>query len=647
MGSSPTPGTFSLLECVGKSGKFFAVIYPPEVIERVRQASDIVEVISSYVPLKRTGSTFKALSPFKKEKTPSFNVNPARQIFKCFSSGHGGDVFKFVMLYENIDFPTAVQRLAEKAGIALPTKASSPKEEAGRAVRSKLLQLHAEVAAYWSELLAHDPRAEPARKYMHHREIPLTWIKDYGLGFAPEAWDDLLQWAAQRGYERSLVVEGGLAVSKESGGAYDRFRGRLMFPIRNDQGHILGFSGRVLDPESKEAKYVNSPETVLFKKSSILFGLERAKRPMLDADRAILCEGQIDVLRCHAAGIGNVVAPLGTSLTEEHCKLLKRHAATVVLCLDADSAGQNAARRAADLLLQDESGVARLAGAELGIEVVELPAGHDPDSIIVKEGPDAFRKLLDQPRSFLDFLMDWLERRHPRGDAGGVRRITEDLGRFLGQIPNVVLREQLKAQASVRLRVPPDVLEAELKRQVKRPPPRALVQPTDGEREAGGGGGNRPEVETVVVHPTIKAVLSLILVSPGLVPELQRRLDLVWIESLPGADLLSRVMELYNDDLWKDVAGLMGELSSGEQGLISGWNLAPLEDLPPAVHLTELERHCRNLQMEWLTGQIRLVSQQLRRDGLADAEMAQLLLRQREMMNARNRLTEAEAESSL
>ncbi|MFQ3670780.1 MAG: DNA primase, partial [Verrucomicrobiia bacterium] len=447
------------------------MIVPPDVIERVKQASDIVDVISSYVPLKRAGAYYKALSPFKKEKTPSFMVNPTRQTFVCYSSGHKGDVFQFLMLYENLDFPAALERLAARAGIELPRRVASPKDELQRNLRNKLLQLHAELVPYWSDKLAHHPAAEPARAYLRHRNIPLAWIRDYGLGYAPDTWDDLLTWAAQKNYPRDTVIAAGLAVPKDSGGAYDRFRGRLMFPIRNDRGEVVGFSGRTLNPDTKEAKYVNSPETPIFKKSHLLFGLDRAKRAILDADRAILCEGQIDVLRCHAAGILNVVAPLGTALTDDHCKLLKRHAAGILLCLDGDPAGQRAARRAADLLLEDNAqALQRALGAELGIDVVVLPPGDDPDSIILREGPEAFQNLLAHPKPFFDFLLDLLQTEHPTSSPGSIRRITEELSRFLAKVPNLVLQEQLKMRAAARLGVTTDILSSELRRTTPHTP---------------------------------------------------------------------------------------------------------------------------------------------------------------------------------
>lgn len=613
---------------------------PPDVIERVKQASDIVEVISSYVPLKRAGSYYKALSPFKKEKTPSFMVNPARQTFVCYSSGNKGDVFQFLMLYENLDFPAALERLAARAGIELPRRQATPEEERGRALRGKLLQLHAEVTAYWSEKLAHDPLAESARTYLQHREIPLTWIRDYGLGYAPDAWDDLLTWAKGRGYDREIVVTAGLAVPKESGGAYDRFRGRLMFPIRNDRGDVVGFSGRVLDPNSKEAKYVNSPETPIFKKSLLLFGLDRAKRAILDADRAVLCEGQIDVLRCHASGILNVIAPLGTALTEEHCRLLKRHAAGVVLCLDGDGAGQRAARRAADLLMDEAiGGYQRALGAELGIEVVVLPPGDDPDSIILREGPEALQKLLAQPRPFFDFLLDLLEKEHPPESSGGVRRMTEEIARFLARVPNLVLLEQLKMRAAARLRVLPEVLDRELKRQGTRPVSAGsrTEKPTE----------PRESVEqNINVAPGLRALIGLILASPDLIPELQRRLDPQWIAGLPGAELLTKLTDLFNDDQWHDTTTLLPHLSGAEQKWISRLPIEGVEAVPREGQLADLERHCRNLGLVWLTGQIRLLGQQLGQPGLNPEAATQLLARQQEFVAQRNRLTEAATASN-
>jgi len=297
-----------------------AGIIPPEIVEQVRHATDIVDVIGSYVPLKKSGAKFKALSPFNKEKTPSFYVDPARQIFKCFSSGHGGDVFKFLMVLENLTFPEAVRRLAQRAGIVIPE--SGPQDPEARGKREELHALYAAVAVWWHKLLRSDPAAEPARQYLKSRDFPDSLADEFGLGYAPDSFDATMKWARKAGYSPEALETGKLVGTSERGTTYDFFRGRLMIPIHNDSGEVVAFSGRLLDPEAKAQKYVNSPETPIFVKSRILFGLNKTKRPIIEAGSAILCEGQIDLMRCWQHGIRNVVAPQGTAFTDPHARIL-------------------------------------------------------------------------------------------------------------------------------------------------------------------------------------------------------------------------------------------------------------------------------------------------------------------------------------
>jgi DNA primase len=310
---------------------------PPEIVDQVRHACDIVDVIGGYVPLKKAGARYKALSPFNKEKTPSFFVDPSKQIFKCFSSGHGGDVFKFLMLMENMAFPEAVRRLAQRSGVVIPE--GRPEDTQARSRREELLALHAAVAAWWQKLLHADPAAEPARAYLKSRDLGSDLANEFGLGFAPEGWDATLTWARQAGYSPEALETARLIATSEAGKRYDFFRGRLMIPIHDEAGQVVAFSGRLLDPEAKAQKYVNSPETPIFVKSKILFGLNRTKRPIIEAESAILCEGQIDLMRCWQKGIRNVVAPQGTAFTDQHARTLKRLAREVVICFDADRRG--------------------------------------------------------------------------------------------------------------------------------------------------------------------------------------------------------------------------------------------------------------------------------------------------------------------
>ena len=336
-----------------------AGFFSPATLEQIRAASDIVDVIGSYLPLKRAGGNFVALCPFHKEKTPSFNVNPHKQIFHCFGCHKGGDVFTFVQEYESITFVEAVRRLAERAKIPLEFE-RNPAQQKSRFVKESLLQIHEQVTQRWQAALANDAAGQVARDYLKKRGVSDEAAKLFRLGFAHEAWDETVNWAKNKGYELSLVEQAGLILRKEGGDHfYDRFRGRLIFPICDEQGRVIGFSGRVLTGDEKTAKYVNSPETPIFTKGRVFFGLDKSKRALLDAGYAVVCEGQLDLIACYMAGVHNIVAPQGTALTADHARILKRYVDEVVLCFDSDTAGRNAAIRALDDLLDKLRRVAR------------------------------------------------------------------------------------------------------------------------------------------------------------------------------------------------------------------------------------------------------------------------------------------------
>ncbi|MDR1144845.1 MAG: DNA primase [Verrucomicrobiales bacterium] len=621
---------------------------PPQVIEQVRQAADIVDVIGGYVPLKRAGANFKALSPFNKEKTPSFFVSPQRQTFKCFSSGHGGDVFKFLMLYENLDFPAAVRRVAEKVGIRVEEERRGGADgdyDRQRRQRDRLLVLHSEVLVYWRELLLHDQRARAARDYMHGREIPQSWIKDFGLGFAPDAWDDTLHWGQEHGYDEALLLAAGLLVRNEAGRMYDRFRGRLIFSIANDQGQPIAFSARLLDKEAKAAKYINSPETPIFTKSKVLFGLHRAKRPIMDEGRAIICEGQIDVLRCHAAGVLNAVAPLGTAFTPEHARIIKRYTKQVVLCLDADKAGLNAAERVTQIFLDQADSMDAMLQTELGVQIVRLPDGHDPDSMITREGAAAFKACVAKPQEYLDFYLDRLRETNDMSAISGRRAVIESAAAFLARVPNRAYREQLLRQTALRLSVSDDILlarVAELERQAKRSAQQTAARAADHERAnltVSGGVAPPARAEVLQPHPLMLNLLQLVAAHPRQIPAVQKMLDPLWVRDLPGAELWQKLADLYNDEGWENITAVLPRLADREQNFLAGLPLEELEKTADDATLAMAGRLVRLLQLNHVQGQLQIVWRQLAAPGLADNDKAALLARMRNLQLQKNTLT--------
>ncbi len=408
-------------------------LIPRETTEQIAAANDVVEVIGAYFPLKRAGANFRALCPFHQEKTPSFNVNPQRQIYHCFGCGASGDVFQFVMAYENTDFPTAARKLADRAGIKIVEQEMSADDDRRHHLRKRLLALHYDAADWFHRNLLKTRDAQAARDYLKGRGLTQGVAQSWKIGYAPESWDAFTRWAEGKGYSGEEIIQSGLAKLREEGnpesGVFDRFRDRILFPICNDWGEVIAFSGRTLQADAKTAKYVNSPETILFTKGSVLFGLHRTKRALINKNSAIVLEGQIDLITAFEAGVENVIASQGTAFTEKQARILRRYVAEAVLCFDADSAGEKATERSVATLLE----------MNFFIRVARMPPGDDPDSLIRREGAAAFAERIRGAKDFFDFQ---LERR-----GGAERSVREkvDAARkmagFVGLITEPLLRE--------------------------------------------------------------------------------------------------------------------------------------------------------------------------------------------------------------
>ena len=431
-----------------------AGLVPPHLLEQIRAANDIVDVIGSYLPLKRAGANFRALCPFHREKTPSFNVNPHHQIFKCFGCGKGGDVFTFVREYENLEFIDAVRRLAERASIPLEFE-QNPLAREQKHIKEVLWNIHEQITQRWQALLANDAAGQTARDYLSRRGVSADAVKLFRLGAAAETWDDTVNWAKSKGHDLAVMEQAGLILRKEgTDHYYDRFRGRLIFPICDEQSRVIGFSGRILSGDEKTAKYVNSPETPIFTKGKVFFGLDKSKRPLLDAESAIICEGQLDLIACYMAGVQNVVAPQGTALTPEHARILKRYVEEVVLCFDADNAGQNAAIRSLDPLL----------AAGLAIRVATIPNGKDPDDFIKQNGGEAFRKIVDSAEGFFEWYLKRLCAVNDTGTDKGRVTVLREFGEALAKTRNAVLIDTHAQKAALRLGVSAEAVRTEFKK---------------------------------------------------------------------------------------------------------------------------------------------------------------------------------------
>ena len=415
------------------------MVIPKEIIEEVRSRCDIVELISSYLPeLSKRGATYKCCCPFHNEKTPSFTVNQERQIYHCFGCGANGDVFSFVQEYDKLDFLSAVQFLADRTGVKIVYNNSDIKNKDSK---DTLLNINNDAASFYHNNLLNSDSGKSCRDYLKKRSLSSDILKEFQIGFSPNGWEELLSKALKKGYKLEDIEKAGLiAKSKRSGKVkyYDRFRNRLMFPICDTLGRVIGFSGRTLEDKRKEAKYVNSPETLIFHKSSVLFAFDKARKAIVENKFAIVVEGQIDAIRCHSAGLKNVIASQGTALTDQHAKIIKRYADEVVLIFDSDAAGIKAALASSKLFIENE----------LSVRIVALPDGEDPDSLIIKFGIDEFKKLIDEALPALNYLIKEVKKNEDQKTVVGRKRLRNEIMNFINKCPSESWKEEMIIEAS-------------------------------------------------------------------------------------------------------------------------------------------------------------------------------------------------------
>src|SRR5579883_1985378 len=394
--------------------------------ETVRHSADLVRVVSDYVSLKQAGTTLKGLCPFHSEKTPSFTVHRDKQFFYCFGCHAGGDVFNFVMLAEKVPFPEAVEIVAEKCGIPIP--ASKGFDDKKTDERKQLFEIHEQASAYFEQMLSSD-EAAPARQVVEKRRVNETFAKKFGLGYAPAS--GLLNHLRLKD-----PVASGLFVKNDRGEVYDRFRRRLMFPIWNERGKIIGFGGRALMPDA-QPKYLNSPESPLYSKSHVLYALHFARDVAQKAGRMVVVEGYFDCLSLHQAGITNVVASCGTALTQQQVAMMARYVPEVVMNYDPDAAGQNAMRRSIDLLL----------AKGLRIRILKLDGGLDPDDYVRKEGGEVYAKLLANAPYFWQYLMNEAARQYDLDEPAMKANAVNDVLQYVAKIEDRV--EQIETARAV------------------------------------------------------------------------------------------------------------------------------------------------------------------------------------------------------
>ncbi|MFO1488705.1 MAG: DNA primase [Verrucomicrobiota bacterium] len=583
--------------------------FSPATLDRVRAASDIVDVIGTYIPLKRAGANFVALCPFHKEKSPSFNVNPHKQIFHCFGCHKGGDVFSFVKEYENLTFPEAVKRLADRAKIPLDLD-NSPGAQESRDLKGRLLEIHDQLTQRWQNALANEASGQVARDYLAKRGVSAEAIKLFRIGAAPEAWDDTVNWARSKNFDLELVEKAGLIIKKEGTDRYyDRFRGRLMFPICDEQGRVIGFSGRVLSGDEKTAKYVNSPETPIFTKSKVFFGLDKSRRALLDAGFAIICEGQLDLIACFMAGVQNIVAPQGTAFTEQHSRILKRYVNEVVLCFDSDEAGQNAAVRSLDHLI----------ASGLAVRVAVVPRPHDPDSFIKANGSEAFKQLIAGADGFFDYYLKRLCVQNDTATDKGRLVVLQSMGDAVHKTGSAVLIDKYAQKTALRLGVTADAVRAEFKKVSRHQP---VIENVSEESPL--------EVEELA-RPSAHEfwLLKLLFLHEELASWALAHLDPGWIQNPMAREVITSRLAVEGSQGWTTLGAFLDQCDSMPmRSLITE---AATEDRPikdPGVQMADVVLRLRNL---FIDRQMLALTQQLNHPDTADSTRTELLMKQQEL----------------
>ncbi len=580
-----------------------------ETKDQVLAATDIVAVIGAYIDVKRAGPAYKALCPFHNEKSPSFNINPHRQRFHCFGCGKDGDAITFVREYENLTFSDAVKRLATRAGIAVVEDKLDPKEDKARRQRGRQLDLHREVAEFLHKMLF-KREATHARDYLKSRGFGKEMAERWMIGWMPEDAKVFMDWARAKGFTGRELVDSGIFVQKERGGVYVRFRDRLMIPIRNEIGDVIAFTGRQLREDPRSGKYINSPETVLFKKSNVLFALERARKAILNENAVVICEGQLDVISCHEQGVEHVIGSQGTALTPNHARLLKRYAKNAIVCFDADKAGFAATEKAFRALAEED----------IPVRVARMPEGDDPDSYLRKHGPDAFRQILAGAVNFFDFLIERATAENRLADLQQRSAFARECASLLAAVQNPVSREDMINHVATRLRTG----APELRDAVERAARGAKNKPP--ERVRGDAAPEPEKVEAFDIDPVVAYLCSLALHSTAAQEWLGEQFETLHeaADHLAGVPLLEAILSA-RPDATSHVAvnSFVAGLTEGQrQALISD---PTFHDDPPEDPVAAAASAVGELSAKVLHRRDQDIKAQMGRPGLAPDEMIRLL----------------------
>jgi len=511
---------------------------PEHILDDILSRVDIVEVISGYIPLKKAGSNFRALCPFHHEKTPSFMISPARQIYHCFGCGVGGNVFNFLMKYERLEFPEAVEMLAKKSGITLPAF-----EKQDQKTTNAVTELYTitELAAVYYEQNLHSPAGTIAKNYLSRRGITPGTAKVFRLGLALDKWDGLLNYLRAKNVRLALLEKSGLILPKEGGGYYDRFRNRLMFCLFDIKARPVGFGARTLDEkDTTAAKYINSPETPLYSKGKTLYGFNFTKDAIRENDRAVIVEGYLDLMIPYQQGLHNIVASLGTALTYEQVRLLKRYTRNVVMVYDPDNAGQMATLRTLDIFLEED----------MNVRIVSLPQGFDPDLFVRKHGIDKFKEKIGDAEDLFDYQLRVLKTRYDISHATGKKNIFSEMLPLIRKVKNAIVRSEYIKKLVEEAHVPEFEVRDELNKLKEARPYSALDTIVEKKKSD--------------INPTEKLLVKLMLEENELIHRIRECLTPADFQDERTAKIVSGMFELLEQGRAVEANTLISHFSDDE-----------------------------------------------------------------------------------
>ena len=555
-------------------------------VDEIKSKVDIVEVIGSRVNLKKAGRHFKGLCPFHSEKTPSFIVSPERQSFKCFGCQKGGDVLTFLQDFDGYSFLEALEMLAKKVGITLTTYRPTTED----VQRKRVLEILSLADEYFHYLLTKHQVGEIAREYLRSRGVTNESIKKFHLGYAPESWRSVSEFLVKKKkYEPRELEMAGLTLSTSSG-FYDRFRGRVIFPLRDHKGVVVGFSGRTLSTDVKEAKYINSPETLVYHKSRMLYGLWENREAIRKADRIVLVEGELDVIPSVQANVGEVVAIKGSAFTEEQAQIISRYTRNIVMSLDADLAGQEAIKRA--VIIAEK--------LDLSIRVVQIKGGKDPGDV-ASTNPRAWREMTEQAVLYWDFLIEAAEAKIDAKTGEGTEAISREVIPALCLISNMVMRAHYVTRLAKGLAVPEESIYAEMERVTKK---KELTQLKETVNKIEQGVNRRGE--EVLLH-----LLALALQNYPTLKEQIQQIELAWVGQTAGGKILAK-LKGYQAKTWK-IAEFGLTLPPELQETL---DVAYLRDLTGVKEVTkEWEGAVREIEEQYIREKLKKIT-----EGIAKAE---------------------------